>query len=386
MSGYQRFISYIYAYSLEGKGRNVGFAKVEIRGDQRRIGISLNGVYRTEPLHIALFWRNGTRVELLPFNTIAIYTGSAQAQYVLSNELFREYGRGMEEAAGIVFYPETEETIAYATVWDEEAFSLEMMSVVVQENYIENEEESQVQEDETVNHVESSIEEVGTVQNMEETSDRETNETEEKENQELESIHSSDAIEPELDSSQEEEEAKELEIQQEEQEQREKEQRLQEQILQALLKKIKGEEENEIDEKENVLSAAEIKEPIQEEEQREKENEERWEVLKNIYPTAEPFQAQEEVECLKIKPGSIGRLPRQTWIFANNNFVLYGYMKYHYLILAKMGNTYFLGVPGKNNPNVKMLAEQFGFEDFYPLDEKRGYWCVPILQPQGKET
>ena len=66
--------------------------------------------------------------------------------------------------------------------------------------------------------------------------------------------------------------------------------------------------------------------------------------------------------------------------------MLYGYMKYHYLVLAKMGNTYFLGVPGKYNPNVKMLAEQFGFENFYPVEENRGYWCVPILYPKGKEN
>ena len=51
-----------------------------------------------------------------------------------------------------------------------------------------------------------------------------------------------------------------------------------------------------------------------------------------------------------------------------------------------MGNTYFLGVPGKYNPNVKMLAEQFGFENFYPVEENRGYWCVPILYPKGKEN
>ena len=382
MSGYQRFISYIYAYSSEGKGRNVGFAKLEVRGDQKMIGISLNGVYSMEPLRVSLFWRNGTRVELLPFNTVTIHTGNAQAQYVLSNELFREYGRGMEDAAGIILYPETEETRAYATVWDEEPFSLEMMNAVVQENYIENEEELQEDSNSTVQ--ESSLEEVKVVQNTE--SDVEISETEEEGNQELEPINSSDAIETELDSSQDENEAKEAEIQLEDQEEKDKEQRLQEQILQALLKKIKGEEENEMDEKENVLSAAEIKEPIQEEAQREKENEERWEALKNIYPKAEPFQTQEEVECLKIKPGSIGRLPRQTWIFANNNFVLYGYMKYHYLILAKTGNTYFLGVPGKNNQNVKMLAEQFGFEIFYPVDENRGYWCVPILYPQEKEN
>lgn len=380
MSGYRRFISYIYAYSLEGKGRNVGFAKVEVRGDQKLIGISLSGVYRMEPLHVSLFWRNGTRVELLPFNTIGIHTGNAQAQYVLNNELFREYGRGMEDAAGIILYSEAEETYAYATIWDEEPFSLEMMNAV--ENYIENEEE--LQEDRNRTMQESSLEEVQVIQNTK--SDMEISETEEEENQELESINSSDAIEIKLDSSQDENEAKETEIQLEDQEEKAKEQRLQEQILQALLKKIKGEEENEMGEKENILSAAEIKEPIQEEGQREKENEERWEALKNIYPKAEPFQAQEEVECLKIKPGSIGRLPRQTWIFANNNFVLYGYMKYHYLVLAKMGNTYFLGVPGKYNPNVKMLAEQFGFENFYPVEENRGYWCVPILYPKGKEN
>ena len=203
MSGYRRFISYIYAYSLEGKGRNVGFAKVEVRGDQKLIGISLSGVYRMEPLHVSLFWRNGTRVELLPFNTIGIHTGNAQAQYVLNNELFREYGRGMEDAAGIILYSEAEETYAYATIWDEEPFSLEMMNAV--ENYIENEEE--LQEDRNRTMQESSLEEVQVVQNTK--SDMEISETEEEENQELESINSSDAIEIKLDSSQDENEAKE---------------------------------------------------------------------------------------------------------------------------------------------------------------------------------
>ena len=288
-----------------------------------------------EPLHVSLFWRNGTRVELLPFNTIGIHTGNAQAQYVLNNELFREYGRGMEDAAGIILYSEAEETYAYATIWDEEPFSLEMMNAV--ENYIENEEE--LQEDRNRTMQESSLEEVQVVQNTK--SDMEISETEEEENQELESINSSDAIEIKLDSSQDENEAKETEIQLEDQEEKAKEQRLQEQILQALLKKIKGEEENEMGEKENILSAAEIKEPIQEDGKREKENEERWETLKNIYPKAEPFQAQEEVECLKIKPGSIGRLPRQTWIFANNNFVLYGYMKISLSCFSQNGKYLF---------------------------------------------
>lgn len=43
--GMKRFVTYIYAYEEGKKGSNVGFARIEIRGQDARIEIHLRGVY-----------------------------------------------------------------------------------------------------------------------------------------------------------------------------------------------------------------------------------------------------------------------------------------------------------------------------------------------------
>ena len=45
MAGMKRFVTYIYAYEEKKKGSNVGFARIEIRGQDARIEIHLRGVY-----------------------------------------------------------------------------------------------------------------------------------------------------------------------------------------------------------------------------------------------------------------------------------------------------------------------------------------------------
>ena len=45
MSHYRRLISYIYAYEGSVKGKNIGYAKIEIRGGQCRIQANVKHVY-----------------------------------------------------------------------------------------------------------------------------------------------------------------------------------------------------------------------------------------------------------------------------------------------------------------------------------------------------
>lgn len=45
MAGMKRFVTYIYAYEEKKKGSNVGFAKIEIRGEECRIEVHLRGAY-----------------------------------------------------------------------------------------------------------------------------------------------------------------------------------------------------------------------------------------------------------------------------------------------------------------------------------------------------
>lgn len=45
MAGMKRFVTYIYSYEEKQKGRNIGFAKIEIRGEECRIEVHLRGLY-----------------------------------------------------------------------------------------------------------------------------------------------------------------------------------------------------------------------------------------------------------------------------------------------------------------------------------------------------
>ena len=48
MAGMKRFVTYIYAYEEEKKGSNVGFARIEIRGQDARIEIHLRRLRHAE--------------------------------------------------------------------------------------------------------------------------------------------------------------------------------------------------------------------------------------------------------------------------------------------------------------------------------------------------
>ena len=64
MAGMKRFVTYIYAYEEEKKGSNVGFARIEIRGQDARIEIHLRGVYAASAAcRVYLFQREAVRRE-----------------------------------------------------------------------------------------------------------------------------------------------------------------------------------------------------------------------------------------------------------------------------------------------------------------------------------
>lgn len=118
------------------------------------------------------------------------------------------------------------------------------------------------------------------------------------------------------------------------------------------------------------------------------ESGELWHEFKRMYPKIRPFD-DKGWEVLQIKLQDIGRLCRENWILGNNNFVLHGYYKYGYLILARKHkpdmDVYILGVPGVFSINEKFMASMFGMTDFMESNSKRpdlpknfGYWCTHI--------
>lgn len=63
-----------------------------------------------------------------------------------------------------------------------------------------------------------------------------------------------------------------------------------------------------------------------------------WQELRKSYPKIQPFDYESGCEILTIRPQDIGRLPRESWVYGNNSFLLHGYYNFRYIILFRLGN------------------------------------------------
>lgn len=144
---------------------------------------------------------------------------------------------------------------------------------------------------------------------------------------------------------------------------------------------------------EDVLPAPgdpkELERLLQMEEMEEHSGDQVWESLKRDHTKILDFDYEKGCEIVTIKPQDIGLLPRETWGYGNNSFLLHGYYNYRYLILAKLFNPegeprYLLGVPGHYYSNERYMASMFGFPSFVlsknqPIEDGRfGYWYTDI--------
>lgn len=130
-------------------------------------------------------------------------------------------------------------------------------------------------------------------------------------------------------------------------------------------------------------------EALEQEEKEESSHEKLWEYLKKVHTKMPAFDYEHGCEILTIKPQDIGILPRETWVYGNNSFLLHGYYNYRYLILAKLFNPegkprYLLGIPGHYYSNEKYMASMFGFPNFVlakqqPAEDGRfGFWYTDV--------
>ena len=114
-----------------------------------------------------------------------------------------------------------------------------------------------------------------------------------------------------------------------------------------------------------------------------------WQRFYKTYPKIQAFDYTGGCEIITIKPQDIGLLPRETWGYGNNSFLLHGYYNHRYLIFARLNNPkgrprFLLGVPGHYYSNEKYMAAMFGFPNFVlskvqPAgDDRFGYWYTDI--------
>ncbi|WP_442855566.1 DUF6128 domain-containing protein [Clostridium sp. Marseille-P2415] len=134
---------------------------------------------------------------------------------------------------------------------------------------------------------------------------------------------------------------------------------------------------------------AELERLSQSEDQEENSHELVWEKLKREHTRILAFDYEDGCEILTVKPQDIGLLPRESWVYGNNSFLLHGYYNYRYLILAKLLNPngtprYLLGIPGHYYSNERYMASMFGFPNFVlskeqPMEDGRfGFWYTDV--------
>jgi hypothetical protein len=84
-----------------------------------------------------------------------------------------------------------------------------------------------------------------------------------------------------------------------------------------------------------------------------------------------PFPYNGRIGALRIRPGDIGRLPKENWDIVNNSFMLHGFFQYRYILLlhipaqsSEYEERYMIAVPGTYSQTDQYLADMFGFHEF----------------------
>lgn len=108
--------------------------------------------------------------------------------------------------------------------------------------------------------------------------------------------------------------------------------------------------------------------------------EQNWRYMLRMYPVLNQFEDNYHVLCVRIEIKDVRLLPDKFWSMVNNSFLLHGFFNYRYLIFGRIGQKWFIGIPGIYQKQEHVMASIFGFPDFLPQDKKNekgeqpGYW------------
>ena len=116
----QRFVTYIYAYENNNKNQNVGFAKVDIRGDYCQVEIHLKRTgYTNVKCPVYLFVRENEVIVGVEIGEIALVNGCGDFVRQLNCNGVGETPYCMKDMKGILIF--LDNTVMFASQWDERA-------------------------------------------------------------------------------------------------------------------------------------------------------------------------------------------------------------------------------------------------------------------------
>lgn len=432
MSNYRRLISYIYAYEGGVKGKNIGFAKLEARNGQCKIQVNVKKIYMgNSDMGVYLL----TEDQEILLGNMFIRNGSGEFRTVVSVTNVEQSGFGMEQCFGMTIHAVNDQWQTYTTIWEDAA----VQAVRSQERETETKavtESPDQSHAEMITHaaeIGSGIA-VGTVKEddpvvvpdrveltaemalRDVTSENRIREEMEHMPQQVPNVSEMGAVRESF--------VQELEREIQEQEEHfdtkkqddtpemvepahsehdetgtgERSFSVQPDTLQMHSSDTgsssdsalpQSAQKKSLETRNLPIENQELLAQLEREELEENQPERLWQYFRSNYPKVEAFDYQGEGEILMIKPQDIGLLPRETWSFGNNSFLLHGYYNYRYLTLARLKtpqgtSRYLLGVPGHYYSNEKYMASMFGFPHFVlakmqPAGDGRfGYWYSDI--------
>lgn len=383
MSNFRRLISYIYAYEGGEKGKNIGFAKIDIRGAQCRILVNVKMVYvGSNDIGVYLL---SPKAELL-LGRIFIRNGSGEFRANVNSADIEGSGLGIDDCYGLTIHDVTSTWQCYTTIWDDAVTeAADTAASVTLDEVMETQKTPERKLPEPLElpisaEIEQELEKEE--QKLQAVAPWDLERSEAAEEAVIETDETEpDALIPEEEIIPEEQVVPEAEPQME-----------QDSRVEAESVDTEHCEETGTEPIAELTSGPEDCEKLKELDRLELEEKSRnrlWDHLQKRYAKVLAFDYDKGCEILSIKPQDIGLLPRDIWVYGNNSFLLHGFYNYRHLILAKLNEPegtprYLLGVPGHYFSNEKYMASMFGFPHFVlarkqPDEDGRfGYWYTDI--------
>lgn len=393
MGRYERMICYLYEYQDGHKGANVGYVKLEKRGEQCRVLIQMRRADLSTLPQAALFQQEKTGVLLIPIGVMRDNNGSMKGQYEGNVDNLAGTGLSLDDVHGVLVY--VDEGHYFASTWNLEQIDARQLrwwqgnqhedagkAEALPEGGSETSQDMVVSSDRSSetpqNMVISADRSSETLQNMVASADSSNEATQNMvvssdssngtpQNMVISSDRSSEAPQNMVASSDSSNETP---------------QRFADHLASAQAGISRKPENASM---ERCSQSAEVTGqsicgscPFQRKEL------DYGKKMLLTFPVMRPFGERYPGQCVRIEPQDIGCLPMRMWSLSGNPFLMQGYFQYRHLIFMEWEKGYVIGVPGIYSNMMQSKAENAGFREFIAICGQKncrgafGYWLMPL--------
>ena len=407
MGRYERMICYLYEYQDGHKGANVGYVKLEKRGEKCRVLIQMRRADLATLPQAALFQQEKTGVLLIPIGVMRDNNGSMKGQYEGNVDNLAGTGLSLDDVHGVLVY--VEEGHYFASTWNLEQIDARQLRWWQGDQHEDAGKAEALPEggNETPqNMVISSDGSNGTPQNMDVSSDSSngtpqntiissdsSNETSQNkvvssdssngtpQNMDVSADSSSEAPQKEVASSE-----RGINTPRKEVVSSGSGSNIAQKFADHLASAQAGiSRKPENASMERCSQSAEVTGqsicgscPFQRKEL------DYGKKMLLTFPVMRPFGERYPGQCVRIEPQDIGCLPMRMWSLSGNPFLMQGYFQYRHLIFMEWEKGYVIGVPGIYSNMMQSKAENAGFREFIAICGQKncrgafGYWLMPL--------